>query len=152
MGLSMVLLRGPRSLSVLSLHVRAPLLVPAGPQLKVQRVVKEICHPSKPPWGSACSSREAPIHLRPQLMAWFEFSPRAGATPKAAAVGDDEVGLSGELVIVELAVILLPDPHHVACGGHLSTHIQFVTCQVPPCHVAHTGSRNEVIAGCRAAC
>ncbi len=58
----------------------------------------------------------------------------------------------GVLVSAQHAVVLLLDPRHVACGHHLSTHIQIVMCQVPPRHVGHAGSQNDVIAGRGVAC
>ncbi len=66
--------------------------------------------------GLARSSREAPIHLRPQLTAQFRASPHARAGPKAVAVDDEGVGLPGELVRAQHAVVLLPDPCHAARG------------------------------------
>ncbi len=35
-------------------------------------------------------------------------------------MGDDGVGLSGELISAQHDVVLLPDPCHVASGRHLS--------------------------------
>ncbi len=137
---------------VLSLHVFAPLPVPCGPPAEVQRTVKEICHPGKPLWGSACSNCEASIRCQTQFTAWFWVSPCAHAGPKADAVDNEKSSLSGELVRVQHALILLPDPCHLALGGHLSAHVQIVTCQVSTCHVVHAGSHNEVIAGCGVAC
>ncbi len=83
-------------------------------------------------WSSACSSRVAPIHLQPLLWPSFKFYPRECAGPKAAAVGDEEVGLPGELFRAQHAVILFLDPHFAAHSRHLSIHIQIVTCQIPP--------------------
>jgi hypothetical protein len=57
---------------------------------------------------------------------------RACAGPRAAALGDERVGLSGELVSAQHAVVLLPDPCHAASGHHLSVHVQIVACQVSP--------------------
>ncbi len=95
--------------------------------------------------GSARSSCEAPIHFWPHFWPSFEFSPHAPASPRAAAVEDEGFSLPGELVSAQHAVILLPDPRHMACDYYLSAHIQIVTS--PQCrHVVHAGSRNEVIA------
>ncbi len=66
-------------------------------------------------------------NLQPRL----EISPRTCAGPSAAAVGDERVSLSGELVTAQHTAILLPDPHHVAHGHHLSTHVLIVMCQAP---------------------
>ncbi len=86
--------------------------------------------------------------LRPS----FELSPHARAGPKAAVVDDEGVSLHGEL-FSRHAVVLLPDPRHVAGGHYFSTHIQMNVPGPPPRHhVAHAGSRNEVIAGHEAAC
>jgi hypothetical protein len=71
--------------------------------------MKEICHPGELLWGSARSSRQAPIHFLPQFMAQFEFSPRAHAGPTAAAVEDEGIGISGVLVSAQHAVVLLAD-------------------------------------------
>jgi hypothetical protein len=98
---------------------------------------KENFRPRVPPWGSAWSSREAPIHILPETTAWFTFSPRARAVPKAAAVGYEEVTLPGELVRAQNAVVLLPDPRHVAHGCHLSAHGQIVRARSPPQVILH---------------
>ncbi len=47
-----------------------------------------------------------------------------------------EIGLPGELVWAQHAVILPPppDPHLMAHGRHLSTHVWVITCQVHPYH------------------
>jgi hypothetical protein len=88
MGLSLLLLCGPIHFwlpigdPVSSLHIGAPLPGPTWPPA-VGPVCSELsCHPSEPPRGSARSSRGAPIHFRPQLMAWFRASPRTCAGPK----------------------------------------------------------------------
>jgi hypothetical protein len=52
----------------------------------------------------------------PFTFGWFRASPRAHAGPKAAAVDGEGVGLPGELVRAQHAVVLLPDPHHAARG------------------------------------
>jgi hypothetical protein len=145
-----------RSCRVATAHFRPPcvepprMCSPSSPtqahQQKVQCAVKEIWHPGEPPWGSARSSLRPPFTFGRNLRPSFEFSPCALAGPRAAAVENEGVGLSGVLVSAQDAVVL-PDPHHMACGHHLSTHIKIITCQVPPCHVAHAGSQNEVIAG-----
>ncbi len=160
-GLSMLLSCGPRSLSathwqpLLSLHIYAPLPVPYGPPAK----------------GSACIKRDLSSWWTTMglstLLSWgphsllavnygpvLSFSPYACAGPKAAAAGNVEVGLPGELVRAQRAVILLPDPHHAAHGCHLSAHIQIVLYipGFPQSCCKHTGSWNEVIAGCRAEC
>jgi hypothetical protein len=49
------------------------------------------------------------------LWSGFKFSPGAHARPRAAAVGDDEVGLFGELVRAQHAVVLLLDPLCPCC-------------------------------------
>jgi hypothetical protein len=46
------------------------------------------------------------------LQPGFEISPRARAGPRAAALADEGVGLSGELVSAQQAVVLLPEPCH----------------------------------------
>jgi hypothetical protein len=75
------------------------------------------------------------------LQPGFEFSPHARAGPRAAALGDEGVSLSGELVSAQHTVVLLSDSRHVACGRYLPVHVQIVMCQVPPPHhVAHAGS------------
>jgi hypothetical protein len=86
--------------------------------------MKEICQPCELPWGSACYSWVATIHFRPLTMAGF--SPRARARPKAAAQGDEEVGLPGKLVRVQQAVVFLPDPHFTPHGRHLSAKSPYV--------------------------
>jgi hypothetical protein len=56
-GLSTLLSYGPHSLSATHCWpgVEPPYVLPfqshAGPQQKVHRAVKEICHPGQPPWG-----------------------------------------------------------------------------------------------------
>jgi hypothetical protein len=117
--------RPPIASPVLSLHVRAPLPVPRGPPAKGPVCNKEVCHPGEPPWGSARSSCEAPIHFRPHFTTWggFEFSSHERAGLRAAVVDDEGsaflVNYSGQQ-----AVVLLPDPRHVARGRYLSAHVQ----------------------------
>jgi hypothetical protein len=76
-----------------------------GLQPKVQRAVKENLHPGGLMWGSAGSSCVAPIIFGHLLRPGFEISPCARAGPKAAAAGDEEVGLPGELVRPQYAVV-----------------------------------------------
>jgi hypothetical protein len=85
------------------------------------------------------------------LQPGLEFSLRTHAGPRAPAIGDEGIGLSGKLVSAQHAVIL-PDLSHPAHGHHLSVHVQIVTCQVPPCCDSHAGNRNEVIADREVAC
>ncbi len=59
--------------------------------------MKENCHSSELPWGSARSSREAPICFWPQFTARSQVSPHARAGSGAAAVEDEGVGPPGEL-------------------------------------------------------
>ncbi len=113
---------------VLSFPICAPLPVSVGPRLKVQRAVKEICHPSKPPWGSVRSNCETAIYFRLQFYGPVSSSLHMHVPGPRLLL---EVGLSVELVIAQHTVVLLPDPRHAARGGHLSAHVQFVTCQVP---------------------
>jgi hypothetical protein len=68
-----------------------------GHQQKVQCVVKENYHPGEPLCGSVCSNSEAPIHFSATIYGWFRVSPRARAGPRAAAVQDERVVLSGGL-------------------------------------------------------
>jgi hypothetical protein len=65
-----------------------------------------------------------------QLRPGFKFSPPAHAGPKAAASGDEGVGLPGELVRVHHAVVLLPDPRLMAHGSNLFVHVPIIMCQV----------------------
>jgi hypothetical protein len=137
----MLLLHGPRSLlathwwpgvELLSFHVYAPFPVPRGLPAK----------------GPACSKRKLKSRwtnvMLSTLLSWgphslsavnygpvssFSLSARAG--PKAAAVGDEEVGLPSELVRAQHAVILLQDLRHAAYGHHLSTHVQIVCARSP---------------------
>ncbi len=75
--------RPPIGRPVSSLHICAPLLGPTQPPA-VGPVCSELsCHPSEPPWGSAHSSCEAPIHFRLQLTGRFRASPRACTGPKS---------------------------------------------------------------------
>jgi hypothetical protein len=53
----------------------------------------------------------------------FEFSPHARAGPKAAAVGDEECNLLGELVRAQHAVVLLPNPGLAARVRYLFVHV-----------------------------
>jgi hypothetical protein len=73
-----------------------------------------------------------PFTFGQDLWPGFEFFPRAHAGPRAAALGDEEVGLSNELVSAQHAVVLLEDPCHAALGCHFSVHVQIVACQVSP--------------------
>ncbi len=81
-----------------------------GPKLKVQHAVKENFYPGELPWA-----QRAPV-MRPHSLSAVNyglassFSPCARVRPKAAAVGDKEVGLPGQLVRAQHAVVLLPDP------------------------------------------
>jgi hypothetical protein len=134
----------PIDILMLSLHVCAPLPVPRGPPAK----------------GPVCSGRDLPPSgaqhapvVRPlftfgrNLRPGFEFCTCACARPVVADLGDKGVGLSGELVSAQHAIVLLPDPRHAARRRHLSIHIQIVMCQVPPTSCCDTGSQIEVIAG-----
>jgi hypothetical protein len=81
--------------------------------------------------GQHASIAWPPFTFRWQLRPVFEFSPLASAGPKAAAVGNKDVGLSGELVRAQHTVILLPGPRLTACGRHVFAHVQIIMCQVP---------------------
>ncbi len=81
--------------------------------------------------GQHASIAWPPFTFRWQLRPVFEFSPLAPAGPKAAAVGNKDVGLSGELVRAQHTVILLPGPRVTACGRHVVAHVQIIMCQVP---------------------
>ncbi len=70
--------------------------------------------------------------LRPSI----EFSPCAHEESKAAAVGNEELSLPGELVRAQHAVVLLPDPCLTAYGHQFSVHVQMRTYQVPPNNAA----------------
>jgi hypothetical protein len=154
MGLSTLLSRGPRSLSaapVLSLHVRAPLPVPRGPPITAPISVQSRERPSRR------GAQHVPVVRPPStfgriLWPGFEFSPRARAGSEVAVVDDEGVGLPGELFRPSRC---RPPPRSSPRGPwslFLRPHPD-LTCQVPPRrHVAHTCSRNEVIAGRGAAC
>jgi hypothetical protein len=76
-GLSTLLSHGPRSLSAAHwLPGVEPLFMCTLPVLRGSPakgpVCSEVsCHPGEPPWGSASSSREAPIHFQPHFTARF---------------------------------------------------------------------------------
>jgi hypothetical protein len=57
------------------------------------------------------------------LLPGFEFSPRARAGPEAAVL-DDEGSVFLANYSGRHAVVLLPDPRHVARGRYFSAHIQ----------------------------
>jgi hypothetical protein len=145
-GLSTLLSCGYHSLCghpiggpALSLHVGAPLPAPRGPLAEGPE-----CHPCEPPKGSACSRHVGPCHFWPQIMAWF----RVLSTCMCWAQGCCCKRWRGEQVGAQHDIVLLPDScRHTACGRLLSAHIIIVKCQVPPRHVAHAGSCNEVISG-----
>ncbi len=64
-------------------------------------------------------------------MAQFRASPHKHAGPNAAAVDDEGVSLPGKLDKAQHAVVLLPDPHHAACG-QLSAHNVQLNMKVSP--------------------
>jgi hypothetical protein len=91
---------------------------------------------------NCCGAQHIPV-VRPPftfgciLRPGFVFSPRARPGPEAAVVDDEGVGLPGR----------------AARGRYFSAHVQINVPGPPPlCHVAHAGSRNEVIAVPGAAC
>jgi hypothetical protein len=106
---------------------------------------------------NCCGAQHAPVVKPPftfrcNLQTGFEFSPCAHAGPKVAAVEDERAGLPGVLVSAQYAVVLLPDPHQAVRGPYLSAHVQLNMPGPPPhSHVAHAGSRSEVIARCSSA-
>jgi hypothetical protein len=124
-----------------------------GPQQKVQCAVEEICLPGEPPWGTALSSREAPIHFRPQFTARFEFSP-------------DDMPAQGCCFFYrrwrgrpfwwasQCSACCHPPSRSLLrdLGCYLSVHVQIVVCQIPPMSYCASGSQNKVISGCGAAC
>jgi hypothetical protein len=73
-----------------------------------------------------------PFTFASNLWPGFEFSPHTRAGPRAAALGDEGVGLSGELVKAQHTVVHLPNPRDVARDRHCSVHVQVVACQVSP--------------------
>jgi hypothetical protein len=111
-------------------------------------------HADPPGEGPACSKRDlpsqwtavglsmlqlwGPIHFRAQITARFRVISMCTCRPQGCCYREWGGGLSGELVIAQL----LPDPRHEPCGCHLSTHVHFVMCHVPPRHVARAGSQN----------
>jgi hypothetical protein len=105
-------------------HIRARLLTPRGPPVEGPVCCELSCHPIEPLRGSARSSREAHIHFWLYFTARFRAFPRTHAGPKAAAVGNEGVGLPGKLEKVQHAVVLLPDPSHTARGNLLAHHVQ----------------------------
>jgi hypothetical protein len=159
MGLSTLLPRGPSSLS------------PAnwGPSFVPPRT----CSPSSPMQGPAkgptCNEvdllipvnrsgdQHAPV-VRPPffflriLQPGFEFSPHARAGPRAAAVEDEGFSLSGVLVMLSM----LPYSSQILATRPVAASLcplpDSRTRSPPRLHVAHAGSRNEVIAGPGAAC
>ncbi len=86
------------------------------------------------------------------LQPGFEFSPRARAGPGAAAVEDEGFGHSGVLVMLSTlpysSQILATRP----VADSLRPHPDLRARSPPRLHVAHPGSRNEVIAGRGAVC
>jgi hypothetical protein len=83
-----------------------------------------------------CGAQHAPVVRPPftfgkNLWPGFEFFPCAHARPRAAASGDEEVGLSNELVSAQHATVLLQDPRHPALGCQTSVNVQIVERQVP---------------------
>ncbi len=128
----------PRSLSepigspVLSLHVRASLPVPRGPPAQGPACNEEICHPVELTWAQPTPVLRPPFTFGRNLRPGFEFSSCACARPRAAAVEDEGIGLSGVLVSAQHAFFLLPDPRHAAGGSYLCANVPIVMCQVPP--------------------
>jgi hypothetical protein len=133
----------PLGSPVLNLHVHVPFPVPR--RLPAKGPVcseKKNSHRGEPPWGSARSSREAPIHFRPQFTTRFRVSPRARAGPRAAAVEDKGVGLPGELVNAQYTFVLLQDSRHIAHGA-ISLPTSSLTYQVPPTSSCCTRGQSE---------
>ncbi len=121
-------------------------------QLKVQHAVKEVCYVIELPWGSVWSNLVAPVYFLPPRAPWFWAFSKCMCRAKAAAIGNEEVGLLGELISAQHAIIFLPDPRFMVYCPYLFTLILFITCQVLPRITVHVDSRSEVIAGCRVAC
>jgi hypothetical protein len=159
MGLSTLLSRGPHSL--LAAHcwpgVEPPRTYYSSSttwapsnrtnQLAVKRAAIPVDH---------CGAQHIPVVRPPStfgriLRPCFEFRARAG--PEAAVVDDEGVGLPGELFRPSCC----RPPPRSSPRSPWSLFLRprpDLTCQVPPPrrHVAHAGSRNEVIAGRSAAC
>ncbi len=91
-----------------------------------------ICLPSEPPWGSAHSNCEAPIHFRLQFTAWF----RVLSTCTCRAQGCCFSRWRGRPFwwASQCSAGCRPSSRALprACGRHLSVHNQIVACQVPP--------------------
>jgi hypothetical protein len=76
----------------------APLSVPRRPPAEGPACIEKELYIGEPPKGSALSSCVAPIHFPQPTTAWFRASLHVHVPGPAAAVGDEEVSLSGELV------------------------------------------------------
>jgi hypothetical protein len=98
-----------------------------------QRAVKRAAIPVNHRGAQHVPVVRPPSTIGHLLQPGFEFSPHARAGPKAAVVDDEGVGLPGEL-FSRHAVVLLPDPRHVARGHYFSAHIQ-MNVPGPPPHV-----------------
>jgi hypothetical protein len=156
MGLSTLLLHGPCSL--LAAHCLPGVEPPrtcssssptwALSNMTDQRSVKRAAIPVNRRGVQHVPVVRHPIHSRLHFAARFEFSQHARAGPEAAVVDDEGVGLPGKLFRPTRC-----RPRHAARGRYFFAHVQ-INEPGPPSrrHVAHAGSRNEVIAGRGAAC
>jgi hypothetical protein len=133
---------------VLSLHVCAPLPVLRRPPAKGTACNEvDLRIPV-----NRCGAQHAPV-VRPPftfgciLRPGFEFSPRPRAGPRAAAVEDEGLGLSGVLVMLSMvpysSQILATRP----VAASLRPRPDSRAWSPPRLHVVHAGSRNEAIAG-----
>ncbi len=82
----------------------------------------------------------------------FKFSPRARAGPRAAAVENEGFGLPGVLVMLSMLSYSSQIFTTWSVAASLRPRPNKHTRSPPRSHVAQAGSRNEVIAGRRAAC
>jgi hypothetical protein len=138
---------------VLSLHVRAPLPVPRKPPAKDPACNEvDLLIPLNRLEAHYAPVVRSPFNFGHILRPGFEFSPRAHAGPRAAAVEDKGFGLSGMLVMLST----LPYYFQILATRHVAASL----CPRPVSrarspqrlYVAHTGSRNEAIAGRGVAC
>jgi hypothetical protein len=116
-----------------------------GPQLKVQHVGKEICHPDELLWGSARSSCVAPIHF--QLATMARFRVLSTCTCRAQGCCCRRRRCLPFWWASQGSAHCHPPPRS-------SPHDPWPPCLCPRpdynvlsplCHAAHAGSRNEVI-------
>ncbi len=93
-----------------------PLPVPHRPPVKGPACHEVVLCPGEPSWGSARSSREAPIHFQPYYTGRFRVLSTCKCWAEGCCCKRWRVRPSWYAGNAQHAVMLLPDPRHVVRG------------------------------------